>query len=92
MKVGVVTAEENKDRDATLALQDPKGGLVPIVPIAQKGRDKVDKVVDPGKKTGAVARVARGTGRGMIVVRHVTSATADPSRLPSLVWRDGSSN
>jgi hypothetical protein len=89
MKVGVVTAEENEDRDATLALQDPKGGLVPI---AQKGRDKVDKVVDPGKKTGAVARVARGTGRGMIVVRHVTSATADPSRLPSLVWRDGSSS
>jgi hypothetical protein len=92
MKVGVVTAEENEDRDATLALLDPKGGLVPIVPIARKGRDKVDKLVDPGKKTEAVARVARGIGRGMIVVGHVTTATADPNPLPSHVWRDGSSN
>ena len=84
----MVTAEESGGMNVTHAHRGP---------LVKEGQDKADKIEDPGMKTevrdGAQGvRVARGTRRGMIVVGLVTSATADPTQLPSLAWKDGSSS
>jgi len=77
----VVTAEESGGRNATHAHRGP---------LVKEGQEKVDKIEMRDGAQGV--RVARGTGRGMIVVGLVTSVTADPTQLPSLAWKDGSSS
>ena len=77
----MVTAEESEGRNVTHAHRGP---------LVKEGQDKADKIEVRDGAQGV--RVARGTGREMIVVGLVTSVTADPTQLPILAWKDGSSN
>jgi len=88
-------------RDATHAVQDPTGDHVLIVPIVRKvvvkdlehlDLDKVAaKVVDLGEPVQTQAQVPH-VAIAMIAEGRATSVTVVRSRLPSLLWKDGSSN